>query len=189
MRVPALIFADDVVMLATSRNGLQKKLEILEQFSEDRQLPVNLQKTQIVVFGGQLQAQQRQGTFWYAKRRVELVKSYKYLGVWFDCSISFSKAARELSDAGRKAVFGLEARCKEVGITSPKTRVALFDSLVRPILDYGAEVWGPGFGVEWGWNGDGDCLELVHRAFLRGLLRARKSVFSKALLGEFGRFP
>ena len=50
-------------------------------------------------------------------------------------------------------------------------------------------MWGPGFGPEWGWNEDGDCLESVHRQFLRSLLRARRSTLSKAVLGEMGRFP
>lgn len=40
-------------------------------------------------------------------------------------------------------------------------------------------------GVEWGWR----LCRKVHRAFLRGLLRVKRTTLSKAVLGEFGRFP
>ncbi|GAQ86860.1 Reverse transcriptase-like protein with RNA-directed DNA polymerase domain [Klebsormidium nitens] len=186
--VPLLAFADDVLLLSTDPEGLQRKLEVLERFSEKSGLSVNLQKTQAVVFGGQFGSQKRKHDFRYGGEQVEIVKSYRYLGVQFSCIGSFKEAVQHLVEAGRKANFAMERRCAELGLHKASTRVGLFDVLVRPILGYGAEVWGPGYGPEWGWNGDGDGPEKVGRAFLRGLLRVRKSTLSKAVLGEFGRF-
>ncbi|GAQ77988.1 DNA/RNA polymerase superfamily protein with reverse transcriptase domain [Klebsormidium nitens] len=189
VEVPFLAFADDVVLLSTSAAGLQKKLGLLEEFSKESGLPVNLQKTEVVVFGGQFAVQKVRNEFQYAGERVAIAQSYRYLGVQFHCNGNFREGVQVLAAAGRKAAFALEQRCAELGARRIRTRVGLFDVLVGPILQYGAEVWGPGYGPRWGWNGDGDCVEKVHRAFLRGLLRVKKSTLSKAVLGEFGRFP
>lgn len=93
-----------------------------------------------------------------------------------------------MAAAGRKAAFAMEQRCSESGVQSLSARVRMFDVLVKTILGYGAKVWGRGYGPKWGWNGDGDQTEKVHRVFLRGLLRARKSTHLKTVQGEFDRF-
>ncbi|GAQ86738.1 Reverse transcriptase-related protein [Klebsormidium nitens] len=190
VRFPLLAFADDVLLLSRNPEGdLQRKLRLLEKFSKESGLSVNLQKTQIVVFGGRFSSQKGKHDFEYGEELVEIVQSYRYLGVQFNCNGKFTEAVQHLVEAGRKASFAMERRCAELGLRRASTRVGLFDVLVSPILGNGAEVWGPGYGPEWGWNGDGDGPEKVHRAFLRGLLKVRKSSLSKAVLGEFGRFP
>ena len=74
---------------------------------------------------------------------LELVKAYKYLGVWFDSKLDW-KLHKEtiLAKARRRAYtmmgFGV---CK---ILPVKTCVNLWAVLVRPILEYAAEVWGGG---------------------------------------------
>lgn len=186
-----MAFADDVLLLSTDPEGLQQKLEVLERFSAKSGLSVNLQKTQTVVFGGHFGCRKGKHDFRYGGEQVEIVKSYRYFGVQFNCNGNFKEAVQHLAEAGRAKgdISAMEQRGAELGLQKASTRANLFDVLVRPVLGYGAEVWGPGCGPEWGWNGDGDGPEKVHRAFLRGLLRVRKSTLSKAVLGEFGRFP
>ena len=45
-----LLFADDIVLFADSVHGLQKRINILEKFSQSHHLTVNLEKTKVVVF-------------------------------------------------------------------------------------------------------------------------------------------
>ena len=45
-----LIYADDVVILSTSKTGLQEKLNKLEKICSDWCLQVNINKTKVVVF-------------------------------------------------------------------------------------------------------------------------------------------
>lgn len=89
--VPLLAFADDVLLLSTDPEGLQRKLALLEKFSEESGLSVNLQKTQIVVFGGQFSSQRRKHNFSYGGEVVEIVQSYRYLGVQFVATAMLSK--------------------------------------------------------------------------------------------------
>ena len=45
-----LMYADDLILMSESAAGLQKQLDALASFCEERQLTVNLNKTEVVVF-------------------------------------------------------------------------------------------------------------------------------------------
>ena len=51
--VPLLLYADDLILMCESPAGLQKELDALERFYEQRQLTVSLSKTKVVVFEAQ----------------------------------------------------------------------------------------------------------------------------------------
>ena len=48
--VPLLLYADDLILMSESAEGLQKQMDALASFCEQRQLTVNLSKTKMVVF-------------------------------------------------------------------------------------------------------------------------------------------
>ncbi len=45
-----LLYADDLILMSERASGLQKQLDALASFCEQRQLTVNLSKTKVVVF-------------------------------------------------------------------------------------------------------------------------------------------
>ena len=61
-----------------------------------------------------------------------------------------------------------------------KTKLALFDSLVTPILLFGAEVWG---------LYDYSCIDKIHIKFCKIILGVRQQTPNYSVYGEFGRFP
>ena len=48
--VPLLLHADDLAILSTKPEGLQRMLDALQDFSKKRRLTVNLEKTEVLVF-------------------------------------------------------------------------------------------------------------------------------------------
>jgi len=46
--VPLLLYADDLILMSESASGLQKQLDAIASFCEQRQLTVNLSKTKVV---------------------------------------------------------------------------------------------------------------------------------------------
>ena len=48
--IQILLYADDIVLLSSSAEGLQRHLDALEEFYFDRDLSVNLGKIKIMVF-------------------------------------------------------------------------------------------------------------------------------------------
>lgn len=189
--VPCLLFADDLVLLSSSRAGLQAMLGTLERFTRRTGLTVNLAKTKVVVFGSRVEAARAGGPFLFEGREVEITDSYRYLGVDVCCTGSWDRAVRSLSAAGLRACHALRQRCSEIRLYDPRLRGELFDSLVAPVLMHGAEVWGATSRLGMTSFGDleRDATEQVHRSFFRGLLGVRASTSGIAILGEFGRFP
>jgi hypothetical protein len=64
-----------------------------------------------------------------------------------------------LAMSRKKAVFALRRRCVELRIFDPTLQCQLFDALVKPVLNYGCEVWLDHIARE--------QLEVVHWAFLK----------------------
>lgn len=102
-------FADDVLLLATSARGLQKKLDLLQNYSRERGLEVDLQKTQIVIFDGRHAVQKEKNRFFLRGRGGgDYSCVHRYLGVYFHCGGSFAREVELLAAAGRKAAFALD---------------------------------------------------------------------------------
>ena len=61
--VPCLLFADDLVLLSSTREGLQAMLGTLERFCRRTGLTINMDKTKVVPFGAQLKSVRGGGGF------------------------------------------------------------------------------------------------------------------------------
>lgn len=57
-QVPPLLFADNMALLATSPSGLQRQLQLLEQYCTKRGLTVIVKKTKIMLLAGEGRRQQ-----------------------------------------------------------------------------------------------------------------------------------
>jgi hypothetical protein len=92
--VNCLMYADDIVLLSTSPQGLQTKLDILKQYCNDWCLTVNTNKTKVLIFNKA--GKHIKHTFNFNDSQLECVNRYKYLGIHFCASGSFYFAQEEL---------------------------------------------------------------------------------------------
>ena len=136
INIPCLLYADDMLLLSTTKSGLQKSLTALEIYCDKWQLVVNTTKTKIMVFNNTSKPE-----FHYKGENLEVVEEYTYLGLLIHKSGNFTKAIKDLAMRARRAFYSLKYMLKECAV-SPKLFMKLFDSLVRPILLYCSEVWG-----------------------------------------------
>ena len=177
--VPLLLYADDLILMSASASGLQKQLDALASFCEQRQLTVNLSKTKVVVFEKQRSAM---CDFRLNGAVVERVDKYKYLGFNFHATKGLYFGTEALMAVARKALLAMRRRCALLGIRDPALQCKLFDTLVLPIVSYGCEVWGV----------DAKCgaaAEALHKGFMKSLLGVRRSVATHMVLAELGCFP
>ena len=79
--VRILLYADDGALVASSQADLQCMLNTLKQYCAKWRMFVNVKKTKIMSFSAQTQACPHM--FTYDGRPLELVSSFKYLGVMF----------------------------------------------------------------------------------------------------------
>ena len=99
-----LLYADDLVLISTSKAGLDECLKRMEKFCDTWQMEVNPMKSQVVIFNppGRLLTGIQ---FNFKGKKLDIVKSYCYLGIDFMCSGSFKIARSNLSEKAKKLCF------------------------------------------------------------------------------------
>ena len=114
------------------------------------------------------------------------VDSYKYLGFMLTASHKdmFFDTYDQLWDKGRKAVYQSYSCCyQHIGKPDPRMALKLFDSQIRPCLDYGCKIWGMNKGNKV------EKLESIHLRYLKSMLGVRKQTTSAAVYADTGRVP
>ncbi|MCO5594811.1 hypothetical protein L7F22_048845 [Adiantum nelumboides] len=110
--IPLLLYADDVVMISDTQEGLQRQLDALQRFCADRDLTVNLGKTKVIT---QAWVTRTDHQFTFRGEMVEQVQSYVYLGVTFTSPrFSLKQATDARLDKGFAALGRLERQCAHV---------------------------------------------------------------------------
>ena len=195
-KLNCLLYADDLVLISRSRNGLQNCLNKLADYCQNWKMEVNLSKTKIMIMSktGRLYAD----SLFLGDNQIENVKHYTYLGVALTSSGTFTKTKMEIKNKAMKALGRLKKLLWDTPITM-STAFKLFDQLIRPILTYGCEIWGPvnisGPGCR---EGEKQILEKIfdklpqeklNITFTKFLLGVSAKTSNIATMGETGRYP
>lgn len=172
-----LLYADDIVIFSNTMEGLQKGLDVLEDYCRKWKLTVNIDKTKVMVFrkGGNLP---RNLSFNFQGKNIEIVRKFVYLGITFTVGGSFNETHKTLSGQALKAIFKLNQYLFNFTNLSPKHVLDLFDKLIVPILCYGGEVWG---------FSKPNQQEKIHLQFCKKLLAVKKCTQNDFIYGELGR--
>jgi hypothetical protein len=194
MRVPDILYADDVVVLSTDPTHIQEALDVLRLFCELFGMRVNVSKTHLVIFRKPrrpLSAAVRRYEWRYGSDPVQVKDEARYLGAVFHCTKGMLAAADSLAVAGRRAMHALLTRLKAARISQSAFSVRLFNVLVEPVLSYGCQVWGPDLlrGVVTPQVLLGGTQEAVQADFLRIISGLPRTVKRAVLLREFGARP
>ena len=164
----SLLYADDVVLVAHSQEELQGLIDVVDRFCRRWHMDINLKKSEVMVVGGArvcpscthtpaldpclchacphavpLPPCPAQCEGWSCREtRLKVVKAYKYLGIWFTDDLSWREHVRvTLAKASKKSASLGQFFGNSRVPARAKTLVWL--SFVRPVLEYGSEVWTP----------------------------------------------
>jgi Reverse transcriptase (RNA-dependent DNA polymerase) len=189
-RVPMLLYADDLGLIACSPTELQLLLDQLSIFSESAGMTVNLNKTKVVVFRNRKPKKENPSEAWvYQGVTIEVAESYKYLGITFYGVKQLMWTAKQQAVSANQAAGGMTMFYKKTLADKNVWLVlSLFKAVVMPSLMYGCEVWGTCL-LSGGVHGDTDVLSRMRLAFFRSLLGVRNSTSSIAMLRELGEYP
>ena len=141
--ISSLSFADDLVIFSESFNGLSESVKRLENYCNSWGLKVNADKTKILVFNKAFSKSVKNLTCSIDGQPITSVKSYTYLGVDVSNTGNFSQACDTLYKKSLRALFSLYSTL-DVRANTPLANLylKLFDSLIKPILLYGCDIWG-----------------------------------------------
>ena len=179
VQILILLFADDVVLSSYSVFGLQNQIDVLKQFADNSCMKVNLDKTKIIVFrkGGFLAERE---VWTYGDTPIEVVNSYKYLGMHFTTKLSLNLAVSELASKAKLRTIQILRCLFKLGNVQRDIFFKIYDAQVLPMLMYGAEIWG---------FQEYEVLEKVHLFACKRFLHVGLQTPNKMVLGDLGRYP
>ena len=130
MSFNCFLYADDVILLSNSKNGLQTSIDIFKNYCENWKLQVNVEKSKVMIFNSN--GKTHINVFHYGDKILQTVTQYCYLGILLKYNGKFNIAISVLMKKARKAMFKIK---KIVSLNNPCRLIEkLFDTLVIPIL-------------------------------------------------------
>uniref|UniRef100_A0A8C6KHS8 Reverse transcriptase domain-containing protein n=1 Tax=Nothobranchius furzeri TaxID=105023 RepID=A0A8C6KHS8_NOTFU len=137
LRIRSLLFADDVVLLASSERDLQLSLEWFGAECEAAGMRISSSKSETMV----LIQKRVECLLWVRDEVLPQVEEFKYLGVLFT---SEGKLEREIDRRIGAASVVMRALYQSVVVKrelSQKAKLSIYRSIYVPTLTYGCELW------------------------------------------------
>jgi hypothetical protein len=187
VQIPLLMYADDVVMLAASQLELARMNEIATRFAHRNRFEFNGDKSGVMHFNaGPLERARCEATEWTLfGEKVKVKPAYVYLGtITPGNGLSWSDHVAAAITSAKRRSADLLWVCRTDKGMRPRTAVTLWQAMVRPILEFSAELWAGQVTVELERQ-----VERVQTTFLRGTLGLHKNgsgVADDAIRAETG---
>jgi hypothetical protein len=106
LKLNALMYAHDTLILSKSKTGLDKALRIMEVYYRKWQLKINTDKTKIMIFN---KRKIKNCSFVLSGHLLENVNTYNYLGLIISSSGSFIAGVKELAQKAFRAYIEMKS--------------------------------------------------------------------------------
>jgi hypothetical protein len=106
VQVNSLLYADDIILLSSTQEGLQNSLNVSSNFCSSWKLDVNQEKSKAIVFNSN--GKTYMNSFNLKRKYMETVKSYCYLGVTIKYTGNLNISSKLLMEKRRKAWFKIK---------------------------------------------------------------------------------
>ena len=132
------MYADDIIVFATSPEALQKLLDCVNTFCDKWNMTIKIKVYYIL--NEKKNKRNEKDFFTIGTTELENVTEYTYLGLKINAAGSFQNSLDMLSEKANRAKFALnnKAKLKQIPV---KIALRLFDAVVLPIMTYGPETW------------------------------------------------
>ena len=133
--LPILLYADVVILVTHSYEGINTLLQLLGAFCDRSGLTVNVTKTKMMICSkGDRQ------TFTYNNRPIENVSEFKYLGIEIPSSYKWNRCMDRRLAAAKRMHYMMETICNHKDINNWKVRCIMFEAFVMQTMMYGVEM-------------------------------------------------
>lgn len=175
--ISCLLFADDLVMMSESLEGLKKQATALESWCTQNELMANVSKTKVMI----MNTKDRFSDLTINGEVVEVVHEYRYLGLTFCDDLQwkshFISLLKQLKSRLASLYSLFSNKCMSIA-----ARLSLYKSLMGSLFRYGSGVWQfSGYQLQ--------ELERVQLRALRTILGCATTTTSAALYSETGLSP
>ena len=203
LKLSHLLWADDLILLALNEKSLQILLNQLKDFCDNWGLVVNMTKTQVMVFNRSGRKLKESKTFKYGDLDIESTSEYTYLGITMSLTGTYNIAVANLQKKALRGYFALRS-IVDWRFLKRSSIIKLFDSLIKPILTYGCQIWLPYLSkqeihqllpttedrnAKVNYLFSKSAYEKTHLAILKWILGVNKKTSNQAIRGDTGRVP
>lgn len=138
-----------------------------------------------MVFQKKARSQGHKHQFLYKGQVLQHSSSYSYLGIDISASGRFGLAVKTLAEKARRAFYAIKSRCGHLKLPI-KTWIKLYNSIIKPILLYGCEIWGPVLNFK---NWDKTSVEKLQLEIGKNILGVHRNTSTAACRAELGLYP
>jgi hypothetical protein len=136
-----LLFADDLVLLASTRKDLRRSLRVIQQWAQTNEMSYGVQKCGLMAFPpADNEALLRFRGMELDNQQIPVVDSYRYLGVPIDLQLNMSTIVKDRAKRGLNAFNAVRPVLANKSIPLA-IRLNLVTALIRPTLLFAGEVW------------------------------------------------
>ena len=143
----ALLYADDIVLMADSADKLQEMIDEVDKFCSEWRLSLNTGKSKVIVVapsgtknGGTEETGDDEPRYIFRGEPLEIVTECKYLGVIFTDKLLWDRHIAMIVDKGKAALSKLRCLFAQRQLPMKIKRLAL-TAMIRSKLEYASQVW------------------------------------------------
>ena len=143
-KVALLMYADDIVMLASTQRELELMNKVASRFAQQHRFQFNGEKSGVMVFNAKPKTRSAamSARWTLFGEKVEVKDSYVYLGTTTPKDgMSWTAHLRAAIDKAKRRSADLLWVCRADRGMRPRTAITLWQSMVRPLLEYASELW------------------------------------------------
>lgn len=129
------VFADDIMLVASSERNLQNNLNVWNEALQKRGMKINKQKTKVMTIGDGEVKVEIEGT------EIEQVNQFKYLGVVIENTGTQDAEINERIEKSVKLYYSMNSKFLNKKEVTRQTKMNVYKAVCRPILTYGCESW------------------------------------------------
>jgi hypothetical protein len=178
-RVALLMYADDLVLIAESPEDLQEMLDCLNNWCGVNRICINPSKSGVIHFRP-ASFKRTDYDFVCGDNDIVLRSEYSYLGIVLNEHLDYSYTAKCVAQSANRALGLIIAKVKSFGGVPYNVYTKLYDSIVFPVIAYGAAIWG---------TDSYSCIDAVQHRAARFFLNVGKYTPNAAVEGDMGWMP
>jgi exonuclease III len=145
-KVPGLLFADDLCLMARSPEKIQLALDFTSAWADKWGMSFGHKKCNVVVFRSDEAPSDVEPTrdlycFMLQRAKITIADHYTYLGLVFHSSLCLKHMTKATAEKGMKVYHALKHFLGST-IIPTSTRLMVLKACLIPVLTYGGELWG-----------------------------------------------
>ena len=134
----SISWADDLLLMSTSKEGLQRCIDDLHGYCAKWGLEVNASKTKSMVLSKSHFVSEN---FRYGNADIECVKYIQYLGFSITYNLNLKYVMTDRIDKASKMADMVLRAIRTTGNVSVKLSLNIFDKQISPVVLYGSAIW------------------------------------------------